>query len=162
KSYKSIDITTMDGKVVVQDATIQTITASVGDGVLEMENVTGTSLIMELRDGKIAGKGMRINNIDANMLDELLSFAHIESDDIKAVTVDGKIQMKDVSGNLDAKVRDGTISLKTNHVERQMTLMAEDGNIHIDSDKAPENVEFDVDVSDGFVDLFGKYNASTI
>lgn len=70
--------------------------------------------------------------------------------------------MKDVEGEIIGKADNGRISLITESLDRNIDLKTDNGTIEIKTKEEPKNVQFDIEVDNGSVSVFGNAVYDTV
>jgi DUF4097 and DUF4098 domain-containing protein YvlB len=67
-----------------------------------------------------------------------------------------------VQGSLKGETHNGSIALETKELDRDIDFKTNNGKIKITTKKEPSNVQFNVSVDNGKVDILNKYDSSAV
>ncbi|WP_079527935.1 DUF4097 family beta strand repeat-containing protein [Halobacillus hunanensis] len=120
------------------------------------------SLQVDIDNGSFQAEQLSINNVKAEA-----DNGHIEMNNIAATMLNveadnGVISLENIEGKINGEVNNGEIYLKTNHLDRPITLESDNGNIEIETDKEPTNAVLDIKTDNGEATVFGSSNWNTV
>ena len=67
-----------------------------------------------------------------------------------------------MEGNLEGETHNGSIALETKELDRDIDFKTHNGKIKITTEKEPSNVQFNVSVDNGKVDILNKYDHNVV
>lgn len=130
-------------KVYLPQKKYELIEAETDNGHIEVTKVNATNVQVDTDNGKIELYDLKTTNL------------HTKTDN-------GKIFMKDVEGEIIGKADNGRISLITESLDRNIDLKTDNGTIEIKTKEEPKNVQFDIEVDNGSVSVFGNAVYDTV
>lgn len=119
-------------------------------------------LQIEGDNGTIQAEQQSINNIDVKLDNGQVKMKNLVTTMLKADLDNGKIYLENIEGEIFGKVNNGKIYLKTNHLDRSITLASDNGDIEIETDQQPTNAVLDIKTKNGDVSVFGSSNWDTV
>lgn len=127
-----------------------------------LPETTYNSLQADIDNGSFQAEQLSINTIEAEV-----DNSHFEMKDIAAAMVNveadnGSISLENIEGKINGNVNNGEIYLKTNNLDRPLTLESDNGNIEIETDQEPTNAIFDIKTDNGEATVFGSSNWNTV
>ncbi|MEK3889101.1 DUF4097 family beta strand repeat-containing protein [Bacillus sp. FSL K6-3431] len=154
--------TSLSLKVFVPEKQYDAIQIENNNGRVQAENLEAKEMDVETDNGRI-----ELKNIESSTVKAEANNGRIELKSIKALSVavkadNGKIILEDVDGKLSGRTNNGSISLVTNNLKRQIDFATDNGSIKIETDKEPENATIDAKVDNGKVNIFGNSDKSAI
>ncbi|GIN71984.1 hypothetical protein J14TS2_24590 [Bacillus sp. J14TS2] len=133
---KNIDIATNAGDIVAENLTSDQLAVKATSGDVRLDQITGDTSA-ETKSGDIV-----LSNIDA---------ANVQS-----LTRSGDTAFKNVSGEVQAKTRSGDFSLRNDQISSPITAETSNGDIFIQAQNYPENVQFDTATKHGDILIFDQ------
>lgn len=143
KDYKQLDVMNDNGPIYLSNLTIEQINLLTDNGRLTMDNLKASSIGAESDNGRIELK-------------------NVLSDQIEVKTSNGKVNFEDVEGDISGQSNNGSISLKTKHLNRSLDFETDNGKIMIQTEQEPTSAVFDLRVDNGKINVFGESNWNTI
>ena len=67
-----------------------------------------------------------------------------------------------MQGSLKGETHNGSIALETEELDRDIDFKTNNGKIKITTEKQPSNVQFNVSVDNGKVDILNKYDRDAV
>lgn len=119
-------------------------------------------LQIEGDNGTIQAEQQSINNIDVKLDNGQVKMKNLVTTMLKADLDNGKIYLENIEGEIFGKVNNGKIYLKTNHLDRSITLASDNGDIEIETNQQPTNAVLDIKTKNGDVSVFGSSNWDTV
>lgn len=163
QQYRSLKISSDNGKINVDHLNAKEIYLSSSNGQLEMNDLSGLKLVGEVDNGKINAENLQIDDgINVKSNNGTIELKHVAASLINTETDNGKIMLDEVEGEIIGKTNNGRILLSVKDLDRSIELESDNGSIKIVAEKEPVNARFEVKVDNGKVNLFDKYNGSTI
>lgn len=163
KQYSSLKISSDNGKVNVDHLNAKEIHLSSSNGQLEVNDLSGLKLVGEVDNGEIYAENLQMENeVNVKSNNGTIELKHVAASIINTETDNGKIMLDEVEGEIVGKTNNGRIQLSVNDMARPIELESDNGSIKIVTEKEPVNARFEVKVDNGKVNLFDKYDGSTI
>ncbi|WP_339165212.1 DUF4097 family beta strand repeat-containing protein [Siminovitchia sp. FSL W7-1587] len=122
-------------------------------GVPEKEYDT---IAVEVVNGLIQASGLHVKSGTVRTVNGKIDLKDIQSSSMKASSENGSIHMNEVTGELKGRITNGNISLLSNNLERSIDFASINGQIRIETDQEPNNVSFDVSITNGDAEIFGR------
>lgn len=102
--------------------------------------------------------------VPANELEKIKAYTAsgtIEGQDLEIPSLEvqssnGRITLKDISGELKAKTKNGRVNIETESFENPMDLETRNGRITINSNQKPTNAMLDLHTRNGSINVFGS------
>ncbi|WP_336773290.1 DUF4097 family beta strand repeat-containing protein [Paenibacillus sp. MMO-58] len=113
-------------------------------------------------NGYILAKQLNVASIQATTDNGRIEFSDTASQTVKVRADNGKITLDHVTGTLDEKTSNGSITLLTKEINQNITLNTNNGRILLQTEKEPAGVTFYTHVDNGRVNLFDKYKGNTV
>ncbi|WP_201005203.1 DUF4097 family beta strand repeat-containing protein [Paenibacillus glycanilyticus] len=113
-------------------------------------------------NGYIQAKQLNAASIQASTDNGRIEFSDITSQTIKVRADNGKIALDHVTGILDGKTSNGSITVLTKEISQNITLDTNNGRILLQTETEPAGVTFYTHVDNGRVNLFDKYKGNTV
>ncbi|MFD1360100.1 DUF4097 family beta strand repeat-containing protein [Lentibacillus salinarum] len=120
------------------------------------------SLQVDIDNGSFQAEQFSIKNVEAEVDNGYLEMKNIAATMITTEVDNGKVFLENTEGNINGKVNNGKIYLKTKNLDRPITLESNNGNIRIETDKEPTNTIFDIKTDNGNATVFGSSNWDTV
>ncbi|TFJ92085.1 DUF4097 family beta strand repeat-containing protein [Lentibacillus salicampi] len=120
------------------------------------------SLEIDMDNGSAHAEQLNIKHIETDLDNGLIEMKNITATTINAKGDNGKISLENVEGKINGEVNNGKIYLKTNNLDRPITLKSNNGNIKIETEKEPTNAIFDINTDNGSATVFGSSNWNTV
>lgn len=143
KAYRSLIVSSDNGYISAEQLLAESLDFRTSNGRIEMRDIQTKTASAHSDNGRI-----ELNNI-------LAESTFMETDN-------GKIILDHVEGDLEGETNNGSISLITEDLDRNINLETDNGRITVETAKEPTNVEFDVEVDNGRVDILGTYNGNAV
>ncbi|ACT01585.1 DUF4097 family beta strand repeat-containing protein [Paenibacillus sp. JDR-2] len=113
-------------------------------------------------NGYILAKQLNAASIQASTDNGRIEFSDTTSQTVKVRADNGKITLDHVTGILDGKTSNGSITVLTKEISQNITLNTNNGRILIQTETEPAGVTFYTHVDNGRVNLFDKYKGNTV
>ncbi|WP_430786880.1 DUF4097 family beta strand repeat-containing protein [Virgibacillus flavescens] len=123
---------------------------------------TYDSLQVDIDNGALLAEQLNVKNIHAETSNGTLELKDMEATALRVESDNGEIELENVTGEIQGETDNGEITLVTPNLNRPITLDSDNGRITIETDKEPTNVTFDVQVDNGDVTIFDKYNGNAV
>ncbi|MGN8647176.1 DUF4097 family beta strand repeat-containing protein [Gracilibacillus sp. HCP3S3_G5_1] len=119
-------------------------------------------LAVEISNGSLQVGSLNVNEVDIKTNNGKLELFDIVADHYQLRTNNGGMQLENIDGELVARTDNGSISLVTEDLDRNIDLETDNGRIKIHSKKEPTNTIFDTNVDNGRVNLFDDANYNKV
>lgn len=119
------------------------------------------SLIASNNNGYISAKELKVNHLEVSSNNGRIELTDIDSQSTQVKSDNGKITLNHVEGNLEGETNNGSISLITKELDRNLHFKTSNGKITIETEKEPTDVQFNVIVNNGRVNILDQYQGST-
>ena len=119
-------------------------------------------LDVQLANGRVKARELDVKSAQVSTINGRIELQNIQTSNIEISSQNGQILLDEVEGDMKGSVTNGSISLKTGNLTRPISLDSVNGKITVITDKEPENVTFDVNVTNGNVNIFGKTTKSAL
>lgn len=143
KLYESLQIEIDNGSLDAEQLNIKDLYTATKNGSINIDNITGDTVMVSSKNGSIA-----MDNITAGT--------------VTVSSKNGKISLYNVDGEINGKTSNGSISLKTDDLDRSIEFKTNNGSIKIQTKQEPTNAIFDVRVGNGKIKIFGDSNWATV
>ncbi|MCS1350709.1 DUF4097 domain-containing protein [Mechercharimyces sp. CAU 1602] len=177
-----VDVASVSLRGEGSDRTNKEVKAKVEDGILKVEYDNGTdeswfnhnlfteSLSLEVTlpkrayaslqvrsgQGEMAIKNLKVEKIDVSTENGAIQLEELKTTTLHIQTENGSIQVQKCTGELVGETTNGGISIMTEDITSPMTLATVNGAIEMIVERRPQNAQFDIEVVNGGIDLFGK------
>ncbi|MGG3448370.1 DUF4097 family beta strand repeat-containing protein [Domibacillus aminovorans] len=162
KVYDSLRISSDNGRVKAANLRVKEVKVKVSNGRVELRDITGSTITTETDNGRIQAENLDVKQVKATTSNGRIDLKNVYSSAVSVKADNGKIILDDVNGKVLGKVKNGMISLMTNHLDRPIEFESDNGNIKIQTEKEPTNTTFDVSVDNGKIDLLDGYKPNEI
>ncbi|QWG59601.1 DUF4097 family beta strand repeat-containing protein [Bacillus mycoides] len=143
KQYDSLKISNNNGYVSAKQQNTTHFDINTSNGRVELREINSQKINAETNNGSMDFKDITAQNI------------HVKSNN-------GRIMLDHVEGELEGQSKNGSISLKTNELDRNLNFTTHNGKINIETEKEPTNVQFNVSVDNGKANILNKYNGNAV
>ncbi|EJR35788.1 MULTISPECIES: DUF4097 family beta strand repeat-containing protein [Bacillus] len=143
KQYDSLKISNNNGYVSAKQQNTTHFDINTSNGRVELREINSQKINAETNNGSMDFKDITAQNI------------HVKSNN-------GRIMLDHVEGELEGQSKNGSLSLKTNELDRNLNFTTHNGKINIETEKEPTNVQFNVSVDNGKANILNKYNGNTV
>ncbi|AVX09660.1 MULTISPECIES: DUF4097 family beta strand repeat-containing protein [Priestia] len=143
KQYNSLGISSNNGYVSVKKLRAADVSIGANNGRVELEDIDSQNLNTSVHNG-------------------LTSIKNAAAKTVQAKVNNGKITLSNVQGSLKGETHNGSIALETKELDRDIDFKTNNGKIKITTKKEPSNVQFNVSVDNGKVDILNKYDSSAV
>ncbi len=141
KQYDSLKISNNNGYVSAKQQNTTHFDINTSNGRVELREINSQKINVETNNGSMDFKDITAQNI------------HVKSNN-------GRIMLDHVEGELEGQSKNGSLSLKTNELDRNLNFTTHNGKINIETEKEPTNVQFNVSVDNGKANILNKYNGN--
>ncbi|MEK4743464.1 MULTISPECIES: DUF4097 family beta strand repeat-containing protein [Bacillus] len=143
KQYDSLKISNNNGYVSAKQQNTTHFDINTSNGRVELREINSQKINAETNNGSMEFKDITAQNI------------HVKSNN-------GRIMLDHVEGELEGQSKNGSLSLKTNELDRNLNFTTHNGKINIETEKEPTNVQFNVSVDNGKANILNKYNGNAV
>ncbi|EEL98470.1 hypothetical protein bmyco0001_30920 [Bacillus mycoides DSM 2048] len=143
KQYGSLKISNNNGYVSAKQQNTTHFDINTSNGRVELREINSQKINAETNNGSMDFKDITAQNI------------HVKSNN-------GRIMLDHVEGELEGQSKNGSLSLKTNELDRNLNFTTHNGKINIETEKEPTNVQFNVSVDNGKANILNKYNGNAV
>ncbi|QWH18501.1 hypothetical protein EXW62_16005 [Bacillus mycoides] len=143
KQYDSLKVSNSNGFVSIKKISTTHLNANTNNGRVELREINSPKIIAETNNGIMEFKNIIAQNI------------HVKSNN-------GRIMLEHVEGEIEGQTKNGSLTLKTNELDRNLNFMTRNGKINIETEKEPTNVQFNVSVHNGSANILDKYNGNAV
>ncbi|MGP4039995.1 DUF4097 family beta strand repeat-containing protein [Gracilibacillus sp. D59] len=119
-------------------------------------------LAVDISNGSLQAEDLMVNEVNVETKNGKVELKDIVADSYQLRTSNGKIDLENVEGELNAKANNGSISLVTAELNRNINFETDNGRIKIQTEKEPTNAIIDTKVKNGRVNLFGNSDYNTV
>ncbi|MDA1677555.1 DUF4097 family beta strand repeat-containing protein [Bacillus cereus group sp. TH152-1LC] len=143
KQYDSLKVSNNNGYVAAKKLNVTHFNINTSNGRVELREINSPKIIAETNNGIMDFKDVLAQNI------------HVKSNN-------GRIMLDHVEGEIEGQTKNGSLTLKTNELDRNLNFTTHNGKINIATEKEPTNVQFNVGVDNGRANILDKYNGNTV
>ncbi|TBX60248.1 hypothetical protein E0M27_01285 [Bacillus mycoides] len=143
KQYDSLKISNNNGYVSAKQQNTTHFDINTSNGRVELREINSQKINAETNNGSMDFKDITAQN------------THVKSNN-------GRIMLDHVEGELEGQSKNGSLSLKTNELDRNLNFTTHNGKINIETEKEPTNVQFNVSVDNGKANILNKYNGNAV
>ncbi|MDJ1474334.1 DUF4097 family beta strand repeat-containing protein [Bacillus sp. LS15-K4] len=143
KQYDSLKVSNNNGYVSAKKINTTHFNINTSNGRVELREINSPKIIAEANNGIIDFQDILAQNI------------HVKSNN-------GRIMLDHVEGEIEGQTKNGSLTLKTNELDRNLNFTTHNGKINIETEKEPTNVQFNVSVDNGSANILNKYNGNTV
>ncbi|CAH2463748.1 MULTISPECIES: DUF4097 family beta strand repeat-containing protein [Bacillus cereus group] len=143
KQYDSLKVSNNNGYVSAKKLNATHFNINTSNGRVELREINSPKIIAETNNGIMDFKDILAQNI------------HVKSNN-------GRIMLDHVEGEIEGQTKNGSLTLKTNELDRNLNFTTHNGKINIETEKEPTNVQFNVSVDNGRANILDKYNGNTV
>lgn len=111
--FKSIKIENANGKIYIEDSVSEEITATTKNAHIELMGVNSDNVSVTTKNGRVQMNYIIGNKIDINTSNAVIDIKHIKVQDIKAVTINGRIAIENAQNTEEGN--DMSMYLKTSN-----------------------------------------------
>lgn len=113
-------------------------------------------------NGKVSAEQLTVANINIRSDNGRIQLEDIVSQSTNVESDNGKITLDNVEGDLIGKSSNGSITLLTEVIDRNIDFSTDNGSIKIETEAEPTNVQFAVSVDNGSLNLLDKYQGNAV
>ncbi|MBE7106727.1 DUF4097 domain-containing protein [Bacillus cereus] len=143
KQYDSLKVSNSNGYVSAKKLNTAHLNINTNNGRVELREINSQKIIAEANNGIMEFKDIKAQNI------------HVKSNN-------GRIMLEHVEGEIEGQSKNGSLTLKTNELDRNLNFTTHNGKINIETEKEPTNVQFNVSVDNGRANILDKYNGNAV
>ncbi|MCU9613429.1 DUF4097 domain-containing protein [Caldibacillus lycopersici] len=143
KQYESLQVASNNGYVSAKQLNALDFHLETDNGRIDLTEIQAQQITAVSDNGRI------------DMKDSVANTIHV-------ATKNGKLTLDDVAGELEGITNNGSITLFTKELNRNLDLKTDNGRISIKTEKEPTNAEFQIDVDNGKVNILDKYQGNTV
>lgn len=143
KQYNSLEISSNNGYVSVKKVRAADVSVRANNGRVELEDIDSQNLNTSVHNG-------------------FTSIKNAAAKTVQAKGNNGKITLSNVEGSLKGETHNGSIALETEELDRDIDFKTHNGKVKITTKKEPSNVQFNVSVDNGKVDILNKYDSNAV
>jgi DUF4097 and DUF4098 domain-containing protein YvlB len=135
---------------------------SSNNGYVSVKQLNAADFSIRANNGRVDLEGIHSQNLNTNVQNGLTSIKNGVAKTIHVKGNNGKMIFSDVEGRLKGETHNGSITLETEELDRDIDFKTHNGKIQIKTKKEPINVHFNVFVDNGKVDILNKYDRNTV
>lgn len=143
KQYDSLKVSNSNGYVSAKKLNVTHFNINTSNGRVELREINSQKVIAEANNGIMDFKDIMAQNI------------HVKSNN-------GRIMLDHVEGEIEGQSKNGSLTLKTNELDRNLNFTTHNGKINIETEKEPTNVQFNVSVDNGRANILDKYKGNAV
>ncbi|MBJ8069885.1 MULTISPECIES: DUF4097 family beta strand repeat-containing protein [Bacillus cereus group] len=143
KQYDSLKVSNNNGYVSAKKLNVTHFNINTSNGRVELREINSQKVIAEANNGIMDFKDIMAQNI------------HVKSNN-------GRIMLDHVEGEIEGQSKNGSLTLKTNELDRNLNFTTHNGKINIETEKEPTNVQFNVSVDNGRANILDKYKGNSV
>ncbi|WP_234402351.1 DUF4097 family beta strand repeat-containing protein [Oceanobacillus damuensis] len=113
-------------------------------------------------NGQIIAGGMEADLVNMEADNGKILLDKIKSSLINVEVDNGEVSLENIEGEIHGTSNNGRISLKTESLDRPLTLETDNGTIDIQTVEPPTNATFDITLDNGKVNVFGESNYDSV
>ncbi|WP_170140778.1 DUF4097 family beta strand repeat-containing protein [Oceanobacillus arenosus] len=113
-------------------------------------------------NGKIFASEMEADVVKIEADNGQIALNEIKCTLLNAEVDNGDVSLENIDGEINGTSNNGRISLRTDSLDRPITLETDNGAIEIQTEKEPTNATFDIHVDNGKISIFGKSDYDTV
>lgn len=162
RMYERLDIEVDNGAIEVHDLQAKQINASSDNGRVTMRNIISDKASISTSNGRVELRDIASSELNAHSNNGKIIMQKVEADALQFTTNNGRIELDAVNGELRGRTNNGGISVKTDHMDRQMDLETDNGSIEIQTENEPTNAILDVRTDNGKVTIFDQENWNSV
>lgn len=132
------------------------------NGYIIANQLKVTNLEIKTDNGRVELKDIRSKNINAQSGNGMMDMKDIMAQTIYVKVDNGRIALDHVEGKLKGQSSNGSISLITKELDRNIDFTTNNGRINIETKKEPTNVQFNISVDNGRANILNKYNGNAV
>ncbi len=140
--------------VYIPEKQYQDLTLVNNSGTINIEKVKSDTMTLQVDNGKIDAEDLVVTNIVASADNGICNLADVTATSTNVECDNGSLKLDHVTGALKGKVNNGKISVMTDQMDVPMDFKSDNGKISILTKTMPTNVQFNVTVDNGSVDIF--------
>ncbi|UNJ93990.1 DUF4097 domain-containing protein [Bacillus mycoides] len=162
KQYDSLKISNNNGYVSAKQQNTTHFDINTSNGRVELREINSQKINAETNNGSMDFKDITAQKINAETNNGSMDFKDITAQNIHVKSNNGRIMLDHVEGELEGQSKNGSLSLKTNELDRNLNFTTHNGKINIETEKEPTNVQFNVSVDNGKANILNKYNGNAV
>ncbi|MGG1140448.1 DUF4097 family beta strand repeat-containing protein [Bacillus mycoides] len=132
------------------------------NGYVSAKQLNATHFDINTSNGRVELREINSQKITAEANNGIMDFKDIMAQNIHVKSNNGRIMLDHVEGELEGQSKNGSLSLKTNELDRNLNFTTHNGKINIETEKEPTNVQFNVSVDNGKANILNKYNGNAV
>lgn len=113
-------------------------------------------------NGYILAQKLTATTIQATTNNGRIELSESTAQEVKVKTDNGKVTLTHVTGVLNGKANNGSITVLTKEISQNITLETDNGRILLQTETEPADVSILTHVDNGRVNLFDKYKGDTV
>jgi len=161
KMYQQVNIKGFSSDILVEDLQSTKINLSSDSGDVKLENIASKEMAVKTFSGDIhmeKVQGAIETKTDSG--DLYVQDAPVTS--FGAITFSGDIKLNKINGALNTKTDSGDVFISTSEISKDIFSKTFSGDIKIETEKEPTDVQFEVSTFSGDVNLFDKYQNNAL
>lgn len=161
KMYQHVNIKGFSSDLFVENLQSTTTNLSTDSGDVKIENIMSEEMTVKTFSGDIYMKqveGAIETKTDSG--DLYVQDAPVTS--FGAITFSGDIKLEKIQGALNTKTDSGDVFISTSEISKAIYSKTFSGDIKIEAEKEPTDIQFEVSTFSGDVNLFDKYQNNAI
>ena len=152
--YKKITVNNDNGRILCEDVFAGKIELESDNGRIIVNNVRGTELEAESDNGRVVLTNVHIANITAHSDNGRIIAEHCHGEKIDLKSSNGRIELKEVTGQINARSSNGRIEAVLSKVTAHSRLKTDNGSIKVYTPDRLKDVVIDASTTWGSCTMF--------
>ncbi|WEG13230.1 DUF4097 family beta strand repeat-containing protein [Pullulanibacillus sp. KACC 23026] len=132
------------------------------NGYVTAESLNTTHAEIHTDNGRVFIRDSHTQTMTAESNNGLMNLTNIKAQSVQLKTDNGRLNLDHVDGKLEGESHNGSISLITKDLDRTIDFTTDNGRITIKTEKDPTNVQFNVSVDNGKINILNKYTGNAV
>ncbi len=154
--YKKITVYNDNGRILFEDLFADKIQLESDNGRVIVNNVRGTELEAESDNGRVVLTNVHVANITAYSDNGRIIAEHCHGEKINLKSSNGRIELKEVTGNLNARSSNGRIEAVLSKVTAHSRLKTDNGSIKLYTPDKLKDVVIDASTTWGSSTIYDE------
>lgn len=157
--YEKLHVTNHSGAIQLQDVSAKEIILQGDNGRIITNAIQGEKLHASTDNGRIELTDNSFHSIQAQTDNGRIVFENCSSETTKAITNNGRVELGNVTGQVQARSKNGRIEAAIEGTPFPMNLRTDNGSIRLLAEQQLENIEILTETRNGSTTIFGEQTA---
>lgn len=127
-----------------------------GKLVISLPKKVYEAISVQNANGSIHVTHTQADKLDIMTNNGTINLQQLATNAIQAETANGKVIVKNVTGDITGHSNNGSLTLITPELDRNVDLKTNNGKITVQTEKVPTNAKVEADTDNGSIEIFGE------